>query len=254
MESSTAWERPYFTQPLYNAFLFVCIHGEFNADFDIDRQAYELSEVPDGIAIHRFGPDIHPETVKSYLTGHLWETLQQENSGLAEQLERCPECHVITGEVTDSSSLDYLRNVNGLIAYLLDHGGISVYDPQSMFFTGKEEWLRRFFEPHAPVPLEHVMIIYSEDEGELWYHTRGLRKFGRPDLSLTGVTPECNAAVIELFKRFIKFQALGGIIEDGRAITLNDLPEGMWCENKGDFDDFDFNNKHVEIHWKTIVW
>lgn len=251
MESLTVWERPYFTQPLYNALLFVCVHGAFHADFNIEGQQYELSEVPYGIDIHRFGPDSHPETVQSYLSGHLWEKLQQENPGLAEQLERCPECYVITGELADSASLDYLRNINGLIAYLLDHGGISVYDPQGMIFTGKDEWRRRFFEPHAPVPLNHVMIIYTEDE--LWYHTRGLRKFGRPDLSIKGVAPEYSAAVIELFERFIVYQALGGIIEDGRTITLDGLPEGMWCENKGDFDDFDFNNKHVEIHWRTIA-
>lgn len=128
-----------------------------------------------------------------------------------------------------------------------------MYDPQSMIFIRKEEWLRRFFQPHEPVPLEHVMIIYSEEDGELWYHTRGLRKFGRPDLSLKGVTSEYNAPVIELFKHFIVYQALGGIINDGYAIKLDGLPEGMWCENKGDFDDFDFNNKHVEIHWKTMA-
>ena len=253
MDTIEEWTRPYFTQPLYNPLVLVCIHGEFDEDFNIDGQEYQLSEIPEGIAIHKFGPDAHPEIIASYLTGNLWETLQQENPMLAKQIEHCPECYIIKGEVADSSSLDYLRNVNGLIAYLLDHGGISICDPQGLIFVGKEEWLSRFFRPHAPVPLEHVMIIYSEEDGGLWYHTRGLRKFGRPDLRLREVTSEYNVAVIELFKRLILYQALGGVIEDGRFVTLDSLPDGMWCKNKGDFDDFDFNNRHIEIHWKKVA-
>jgi hypothetical protein len=82
-----------------------------------------------------------------------------------------------------------------------------------------------------------------------WYHTRGMRKFGRPDLSIHNVPAKYHEAVIELCNRFIEFQAFGGIIEEGQAIRMKSLPEGMTCHHEGTLDDLDFNNFHVEIVW-----
>ena len=71
-------------------------------------------------------------------------------------------------------------------------------------------------------------------------------KFGRPDLSVHGVTADLRDAVIDLINRFIAFQAFGGIIEEGREIKMPSLPPGI-CTHQGDMDDPDFNNVHVEI-------
>jgi len=53
------------------------------------------------------------------------------------------------------------------------------------------------------------VILTSEepDRPGLWYHTRGLRMFGRPDLSVRGVSPELEPAAQDLFNRFIEMQA-----------------------------------------------
>lgn len=79
------------------------------------------------------------------------------------------------------------------------------------------------------------------------HHTRGMRKFGRPDLSAHGVSSRHREAIIELFDRFIEFQAFGGIITEGMEIRMGGLPSGMTCRHGGDLDDPDFNNVHVEI-------
>ena len=94
------------------------------------------------------------------------------------------------------------------------------------------------------------MILFSEENGSKWYHTRGLRKFGRPDLSIHDVPAKYEKQVTDLIERFIEFEGFGGIIPDGQKIKMKTLPEGMWCENKGDFEDPDFNNKHIEIYWR----
>lgn len=77
-----------------------------------------------------------------------------------------------------------------------------------------------------------------------------MRKFGRPDLGIHNVSSSYEDAIEDLFNRFIEFEAFGRIIKDGQKINMATLPEGMWCENKGDFEDPDFNNKHIEIYWK----
>ena len=89
-----------------------------------------------------------------------------------------------------------------------------------------------------------------QENGNLWYHTRGLRLFARPDISVHNVTGEYADKVHEMINRFIEFQALGDIIENGKNIKMQGLPDSMWCEYRGDESDPDFNNKHVEIHWE----
>ena len=96
----------------------------------------------------------------------------------------------------------------------------------------------------------HVSILFSaEESGGLWFHTRGMRKFGRPDLSLHNVPDKYEKAAIELCNRFIELQAAGGRIPDGQEIQMPSLPGGLVCRHKGSLDDPDFNNVHVEIQF-----
>ncbi len=243
------WDRKYFTKPLNKAFVFYFIYGNFSADFKI-APTYRTKGVPNGVDLEQYGPKIHPEVVTSMLSGYLWEDLKKKNPDLSKQISNSKECFIIKGELKDTSNLNYLRDIIGVVAYLLDNGGVGVLDPQSFTFFGKKDWNEKIFDPDGAVPRQHVMIVYSNEKGGKWYHTRGMRKYGRPDLSIHQVTPEYEKAVEEMINRFIEYEAFGGIIADKKEIKMNSLPPGMWCENKGDPDDPDFNNVHVEINWK----
>jgi hypothetical protein len=112
------------------------------------------------------------------------------------------------------------------------------------------EWKACIFQPCGAVPRQHVVILTSdepEDASRTWFHSRGMRKLGRPDLSVHRVQQQYHEAVIDLCNRFIEFQAFGGIIEEGKEIRMKTLPKGMTCHHAGDLDDPDFNNVHVEI-------
>jgi hypothetical protein len=152
--------------------------------------------------------------------------------------------------LADQGDLNYLRDAVGLLTFLLDHGGIVVYDPWMFHWWEPGEWRDHVFRPGGAVARHHVVILTSEEPGDAsltWFHTRGMRKFGRPDLSLHGVPPQYRDAVIDLFERFIELQAFGGVIAEGQEICRKRLPEGMTCRHAGDVDDPDFNNAHVEI-------
>lgn len=250
MNSLKNWDRKYFEKPLNNPFIFYIVHGNFTADFNIFPSKYRSAGLPKGIELMKYSPSKHPEVVKSFLEGYVWTNFKKENPGLSNQISSSKECFIISGEIADTSNLNYLRDIVGVITYLLDNGGISVYDPQAFTFFGKTDWAEKIFNPNGSVPRNHVMILVSEENGTKWYHTRGLRKFGRPDLSIHNVPEKYEEQVTDLIGRFIEYQGFGGIIPDGQKITMKSLPEGMWCKNEGDFEDLDFNNKHVEIYWK----
>ncbi|MEM6803790.1 MAG: hypothetical protein AAF696_20460 [Bacteroidota bacterium] len=245
------WERPYFKESFYDPSIFLIVYGEFEVDFEIDGIGYQMKGIPEGIDLMQNGPDSHPEVLKDFLSGYLWEELQEKNIGLAELFEQSSQGFIIRGTAKDTNTLNYFRDIVGLSTYLLDKGGIGIYDPLMFRFWSKGEWKQKVVEGHEPKPREHVMILFSEEEGgTLWYHTRGMIKYGRPDLSVHGVKAEDEVAVQDLINRFIELQAFGGVIRDGQKIKMKTLPDGMWCENRGSFEDPDFNNKYVEIHWK----
>ncbi len=249
-DSIKTWNRKYFAKPLNKPMLFYVVYGNFTADFKIPHEKYRTRGLLPAFKLMNFGPDNKPEVVKSFLKGYVWKTLIATDAVLAKKVSDSQECFVLTGEINDSSNLDYLRDVVGVITYLLDNGGECVYDPQAVQFFGKKRWMDNIFDPDGSVPRNHVIILVTEEKDGKWYHTRGLRKFGRPDLSIHQVNTKYEDAVYDLFNRFIEYEGFGGIIAEGQEIKMKDLPAGMWCETKGDFEDLDFNNQHVEIHWK----
>lgn len=240
------WPRQYFEESGGNPFLFYVVFGRFGELPAMSASKYRSKGVFPGLDLsHHDQPDV----LNGFREGYLWEDLKIRNPDLWTRTAEAKECLILRGELEDSETLNYFRETVGLLTFLLDQGGICIYDPFMLEWWTPEKWHKQVFEPAGPVPLRHVIILAShEPEPSLtWFHTRGMRKFGRPDLSVHNVPKQHHEAVTELCERFIQFQALGGIIEEGKVVKMNNLPEGMICRHAGDLDDPDFNNVHVEI-------
>ena len=204
--------------------------------------------MPEDLNVIAYSPTVHPDTVDSFRKGYLWEQLQKTDPELAARISAQNCCVVLRGTFKDPRTLDYLRDTVGLITHFLDHGGVAVYDPQMFQWWSAKTWKERIFGPAGPVPRNHTVILVSEDNsGTEWLHTRGLRKFGRPDLSFHRVPTLRKDAIIDLCNRFIEMQAFGEVVAEGQEIRMKSLPLGMRCQYKGDLDDPDFNNVHLEV-------
>lgn len=248
-----SWERKYFVEGGGVPLIFFAVFGEFGDNPSVSRSQYRCAGIPDGITIDKYDEQVHREVRDGFLEGYSWERVQQGDPELAKRIVEGPECLVIRGEPKEFRTLDYLRDVVGFVTYLVGTGGVCVHELQISKWWSPAEWRSKVFAADGPAAHEHVVILVSEEDnsGRLWFHTRGLRQFGRPDLSIHGVGQEHREAVVGLFNRFIKFQALGGVIEEGNEIKMAGLPGGMGCCHKGEMDDPDFNNVHVEIFWPT---
>lgn len=245
-----AWQRIYWQAGGGDAFLFYVVHGPLPADFAVSRNQYRCTGLPAGVELMAFSQDAHPEIVDGFREGHLWKQLQQEQPALAAAVAAQGSCIVLRGSVADPEDLGYFRDAIGIVTWLLDQGGVAVYDPLMFRWWSPADWRASVFEPAAPRPRQHVLILVSEDdEGTEWLHTRGLRKFGRPDLSIHRVPANLRTGVVELFERFIEFEAFGGLVDPEELIRMEVLPAGMRCEHRGSLEDPDFNNVHVEILW-----
>ncbi|MCW7753488.1 hypothetical protein OOT00_05740 [Desulfobotulus sp. H1] len=244
------WNRRYFLPSKEKAFSFFVLFGEFENGASISASKYNFTEVPDNTDIAKYHDGASPEYRDGFRSGYLWNEICRMDSKLAKAIKKASSCMVIRTEIKDQETLDYLRNIVGLVTYFLDNGGVCVYEPQRFKWWSPTEWRESVFFPKEAKPFQHTTILVSSQEnGKKWYRTRGLRLFARPDISVHDVSEEHARAVHEMINRFIEFQALGGVIENGKKIKIEGLPESMWCEVKGNEEDPDFNNKHVEVHW-----
>jgi len=250
--SGPHWPRPQWTDSGEQAFLLWFVFGDFDADFKIDAERYRTRGTPAGVEVVRY---VNRELAKwdGYpLAGTLGRVLYDENSRLFEQAKKAGECVMLRGAIADPVDLDAMRDLVGTITALTDLGGVAVIDPQTLSMFDAGEWRRRFFANDALNAREHVLILCSEDEdnaGRLHVHTRGLRKFARPDIGIRNVPPAAANVAGELAERFTEFQARGGLVEEGHEVEVDGAPAGMQVRLVGEFDDPEFNNRHLALHW-----
>jgi len=247
-------ELPEWPRPKYEAgggapFLFYVVFGPVPSEISISSSQYRCAGIPAGVEILAYGPESNPEVVNQFRDGYLWDELHHHHSELAELVSKQNECLVIRGDPSDYKDLNYFRDTVGVIQWLLDSGGVAVYDPQSFQWWAPSDWRKHAFESSLGSPRHHVTILTSEEKEGEWMHTRGLRKFGRPDLSIHKVLPDFREQVIDMLNRFIEFQAFGGVVKEKEIIRIAELPAGMRCYHRGDMEDPDFNNVHIEIEW-----
>ncbi len=245
-----SWARPHFTPGGGDALLFYAVFGDFDLKKPLSKSKYRTSGMPDWLEMVQYDRVNQPAAIADYQSGKIWDLFKRDSPLTADEAEKAPQCVALRAEVADPPTLDYFRDVIGVVAWLLDAGGGSVYDPQMLWLWSDEEWREEAFAPDSPNPDRHTAIHVSpESGGTIWYHTRGMRKYGRPDLSVRGVGSKHAEGVGVMIERFVEHQALGGVIPDGEEIRLEALPAGGVCRHGGSHDDPDFNNVHVEVVW-----
>jgi hypothetical protein len=245
-----SWPRQHFQRGGGDAQLFYKIHGAFAGPPSVSRSKHRCAGVPDRCDLQSYNRDSAPELFAFGLQNDwISRDFRAHQADLAAQVACTDQCLVLRGVVPDPETLDYFRDAVGLVTALLEAGGIAVFDPQMFKWWSADEWRTRAFEPMGAVPRHHVVILVSdEQDGDgRWYHTRGMRKFGRPDVSIHHVPLDLEGVVEDLCNRFIEMQAFGAVIEEGQAIKMTGLPSGWRCRHRGDLDDPEFNNVHVDI-------
>ena len=249
-EPLPTWERPRFEPGGADAFLLYVVYGDFAIDGPVSRIEYRTEGLPAGVEVLKLTREQSADL--PMVSGEIAKVIRDESPEIFDQAVAAPECLVIQGAVADPTNLDYLRDTIGMIAWWFDHGAVAALDVQRLKLYEPTAWWLDLFAPLPPRLANHVVILASEEAGGMrWLHTRGMRKFGRPDLSIRRVGLEQLGAVVEMINRFIAWQAEGGRVTEGQAISIEGLPAGMTCHHCGSIDDPEFNNTHLDIRWPS---
>ncbi len=245
------WMRPLFTPGGGDAFVFFVAFGADAAELAVSQTEHRVGEIPPGLELSVQGAD----AVRAFLEPPLGDVLREEQPELVDLAIAVDSCIVIRGTVTDPPDLGYLRSCIGIATATLAAGAVAIYNLQSFGLFDAERWQRDVFGPDAPSPADFTVILSSDSEdgpdGVLWLHTRGMRLFGRPDLSVRGVPADQLDLAGRLIRVLIEQQVNGLVIEDGSTMDVGQPLGALSFRRRGHNDDPEFNNVHLEIDWPT---
>src|SRR5262249_3400294 len=128
-DALTDWPRNLYQGPGGTPFLFYVVFGAFSELPALSRQEYRSNGLVPGLPLSHYGRGQHPDLLDRFRQGYLWDELSRHQPGLAEAVQEAGECLLLRGELEDQSDLNYLRDMVGLLTFLLDQGGIMVFDP-----------------------------------------------------------------------------------------------------------------------------
>lgn len=116
-------------------------------------------------------------------TGSLRSIAERDLGARVAELDAADHVHMITVDVAAPTDLTYLQAAWGLARYLVARGASIVLDAHAMTFTAGDA----FAAPGAALDVSReVRTIYETDSARAdqahALHTRGLRKFGAPDV------------------------------------------------------------------------
>jgi hypothetical protein len=244
-----AWQRPHWQPGDEPIVLQFYVFGRFTPE-RVPSERYGSPGLPKGIELSSH----HHAALRQWegypLKGALGRMFKDDAPEAYKRALDAPEVLVLRGSLPDRPDTGYLRDVQGVLAALLDSGGVAVLDPQMLSLFDAGSWRRHYLVKDGAPIRHHVLILRDDDgPGRHWIHTRGLRKFGRPDISLHGVPDRELDRAGALCQRLVELEALGARFADGQALEVEGVPGGLVARLGGGMDDPRFNNTHIALHW-----
>jgi len=247
-----AWQRPHWQASDEQILLQFYVFGKFDA-VRVPSQDYGSPGLPAGLSAtnHR-----HAE-LRSWdgypLKGAMGRMYKADAPQAWQRAFDAPEVMVVRGTLADSPATGYLRDTLGVLAGMLDIGGVAILDPQILSLLDAEAWRRRYLIREG-APIRHHLLILCDAEatpGRSWIRTRGMRKFGRPDISIREVPDAAVDRAGALCEQLAELQALGAHFTDGQSLEGDGMPAGLVAKLGGGMDDPQFNNTRVEFRWAS---
>ena len=245
-----AWQRPHWQASAEEILLQFYVFGKFDA-VRVPSTGYGSPGLPTGIE----AVSHHHSALRQWdgypLKGAMGRMFKADAPQAYQRAFDAPEVMVVRGTLKDSPATGYLRDTLGVLAGMLDIGGTAILDPQILSLLGADAW-RRTYLIRDGAPIRNHLLILRDGEStpdHSWIHTRGMRKFGRPDISIRNVPDRAVDRAGVLCEKLVELGALGAHFTDGQRLDIEGAPGGVMVHLGGGLDDPQFNNTYVELQW-----
>ncbi len=240
-------ERQYYQDIGYKPFLFYLIFGVSGEELEVSREKHHVDELPEGLDLRTLTRAEHGDYIDGFLTGAMGNVLAAADQTLFQACKDADRCVVLQGSVAKDDTLDYMRNVIGIIQAFIDKGAVGILDPQTISLYSGDTWTERFFEQEVNAQ-KHAVILCSEDYEGYWLHTRGMAEFGRPDIGIHNVGEDQIHDYEQVINQMIFYGGQGMFFQgkarlhtfDGKAFVV--MPELV-----NDFENDEYNNAYYDV-------
>jgi len=245
-----AWQRPHWQASDEEILLQFYVFGKFDV-VRVPSADYGSEGLPAGIeAVSHYHSALRQW--EGYpLKGAMGRMFKADAPEAYQLAFDAPEVIVVRGTLKDSPATGYLRDTLGVLAGMLDIGGTAILDPQTLSLLDADAW-RRHYLIRDGAPIRNHLLILRDGESapdHSWIHTRGMRKFGRPDISIRQVPDRAVDRAGLLCERLVELEALGAHFTEGQRLDIEGVPGGVVVQLGGGLDDPQFNNTYVEFQW-----
>ena len=245
-----AWQRPHWRASAEEILLQFYVFGKFDAA-RVPSAGYGSPGLPPGVeAVSHYHSALRQW--EGYpLKGAMGRMFKADAPEAWQLAFDAPEVMVVRGTLKDSQATGYLRDTLGVLAGLLDIGGSAILDPQILSLLDADAWRRKYLIRDGAPIRNHLLILRDRDStpDHSWIHTRGMRKFGRPDISIRQVPDRAVDRAGLLCEKLVELEALGAHFTDGQRLDIEGVPSGVTVHLGGGLDDPQFNNTCIEFHW-----
>lgn len=245
-----AWQRPHWQESDEEILLQFYVFGKFEP-VRVPSQDYGSPGLPHGMEAVNHSHATLRQWEGYPLKGGMARMFKEDSPEAYALALDAPEVMVVRGTLEDSPASGYLRDTLGVLAGMLDIGGIAILDPQILSLLDASAWRRRYLIQDG-APIRNHLLIMRDGESEpdhSWIHTRGMRKFGRPDISIRGVPDAMSDHAGILCEKLADLEALGAQFADGQPLEIDGLGASVVARLGGSLEDEDFNNTYVEFQW-----
>lgn len=245
-----AWQRPHWQPSDEEILLQFYVFGKFEA-VRVPSADYGSPGLPAGIeAVSHYHSALRQW--EGYpLKGAMGRMFKADAPAAWQLAFDAPEVMVVRGTLKDSQATGYLRDTLGVLAGMLDIGGTAILDPQILSLLDADAWRRKYLIRDG-APIRNHLLIMCDGEStpdHSWIHTRGMRKFGRPDISIHQVPDRAVDRAGMLCEKLVELGALGAHFSEGQRLDIDGVPSGVEVHLGGGLDDPQFNNTYVEFNW-----
>jgi hypothetical protein len=227
--SPSAWSRPYHESQggTASVVLFVFADRPLDLDAPVSRSRHGIPVEFDfaSVDVREHLRSEAPEWLDGFFTR---EMLSIAEPVLGDKVGRLTDMDVVYSvrlELEEPTDLGYLQSCWGAASWLCECGAEFVHDAAAIRWHNSERIAG--LDPLRDLAMEHEIAVVLETDARPGFgyvtHTRGLVKFGRPDIVLLGAEPEDARASAALLNGLALRAARGALLQADQTVTARPL-------------------------------
>ena len=229
-EGVPVWPRPHFVAGGGPADVTLFVFSQVGVDgttLQLKTRAHGVPEsgLPEGVDVQTVARADAPEWVDGFFAPALMALAERDLGWKGRPPVEPTAVHVVKVTAEDPGDLSHIQAAWALARAFLDTGGFALLDAHA------QAWLSPLALRERPVDVpmrmaDEVSIVFETEPehgfGHLM-HTRGMLKFGRPDLIVVGIPPKHGVRIADIVNQLAERLALGARLDPLDTVELEAL-------------------------------